>query len=72
MTNEKVFQMKLKKIYPLLVAKAEKKRPYPVGGGSGHLLAHWVQSGRVEPFGGKRHHLRISSEMPLLPTQTGS
>ena len=25
MTNEKVFQMKLKKIYPLLVAKAEKK-----------------------------------------------
>lgn len=23
MTNEKVFQMKLKKIYPLLVAKAE-------------------------------------------------
>ena len=25
MTNEKVFQMKLKKIYLLLVAKAEKK-----------------------------------------------
>ena len=25
MTNEKVFQMKLKNIYPLLVAKAEKK-----------------------------------------------
>jgi hypothetical protein len=25
MTNEKVFQMELKKVYPLLVAKAEKK-----------------------------------------------
>lgn len=38
--------------------QSREKRPYPVGGGSGHLLAHWVQSGRVEPFGGKRHHLR--------------
>ena len=25
MSNEKVFQMKLQKVYPLLVAKAEKK-----------------------------------------------
>mgnify|MGYP000606342171 CR=1 FL=1 len=49
MTNEKVFQMKLKKIYLFWWPK-QRKRPYPVGGGSGHLLAHWVQSGRVEPL----------------------
>ena len=47
-----------KKDIPSPGDQSREKRPYPVGGGSGHLLAHWVQSGRVEPFGGKRHHLR--------------
>ena len=58
MTNEKVFQMKLKKIYPLLVAKAEKKGRTRSEVDQVTCWLTVVQSGRVEPFGGKRHHLR--------------
>lgn len=29
MTNDKIYNMLFAKVYPLLIAKAEKKEPYP-------------------------------------------
>ena len=53
MSNEKVFQMKLQKVYPLLVAKAEKKGRSAGRGGRGRLLAHRVQPGAAGRLAGK-------------------
>ena len=49
MSNEKVFQMKLQKVYPLLVAKAE-KRPGSRGEvDGGRLLAHRYSQEQLAP-----------------------
>ena len=44
MSNEKVFQMKLQKVYPLLVAKAEKKGACWLTGYSQEQLAALLES----------------------------